>query len=501
MKKIAPHVLVILLILLTFGSAWSAPKDTLVIAQGVDATTLDPHNQSEAPTGNISLNINETLLQRSGDLKIKPLLATSYKLANDNTWEFRLQEGIRFHNGEVFNAASVKFTLERMADPKNKLRQTGFQVIDRVDIIDDYTVRVITKRPSPLLEGMFCTGGGMLPPKYFQEKGAAYFALNPVGTGPYKFVRWVKDDHIYLEANEKYWRGAPRIKEVIFRPIPEATTRVAGLQTQELDIIVNVPPSLSRLVDWKGRSFVSKVPSTRAIYVAFDTTKGGPVADKRVRQAIAQAVDMESIIKKVLDGNGNLLAFNFTKEQFGYDPSIKPYPYNPDQAKKLLVEAGYPQGFDFVLHSPIGRFLNDKEVGEAIVGGLQKIGINASFRGYEFGTFVSKLTGHDLYPAYLTGWGNALFDANGTTQSTLRTGQPFSNYSNPQLDALITQASATMDAKERRKIHFEACKLIKEEAPTCLNYQQTDIYGVSERLNWKARADERLYVFDMSFKK
>ena len=145
MKKIAPHVLVILLILLTFGSAWSAPKDTLVIAQGVDATTLDPHNQSEAPTGNISLNINETLLQRSGDLKIKPLLATSYKLANDNTWEFRLQEGIRFHNGEVFNAASVKFTLERMADPKNKLRQTGFQVIDRVDIIDDYTVRVITK--------------------------------------------------------------------------------------------------------------------------------------------------------------------------------------------------------------------------------------------------------------------------------------------------------------------------------------------------------------------
>ena len=149
------------------------------------------------------------------------------------------------------------------------------QIIDRVDIIDDYTVRVIHKEPNPILEKELCIGGGMLPPKYFQEKGPAHFALNPVGTGPYKFVRWVKDDHILLEANEKYWRGTPKIKKVLFRPIPEATTRVAGLQTQELDIIVNIPPNLAPLMDWKGRSFVSKVPSMRAIYVLLILQKGG----------------------------------------------------------------------------------------------------------------------------------------------------------------------------------------------------------------------------------
>jgi peptide/nickel transport system substrate-binding protein len=502
MRTKAFSIFVIVLVLLTPCFVWGAPKDTLIIAQGVDATTLDIHNQNEEPTNNICINIFDSLFQRTAELKIVPLLAVSYKMVDDTTWEISLRKGVKFHNGEDFNATVVKFNLERVADPRNKLRQTLLQIIDRVDILDDYTVRITTKQPYPLMIPVLCGAGAAVhPPKYFQEKGLQYIASNPVGTGPYGFVRWVKGDHILLEANEKYWRGAPEIKKVIFRPIPEATTRIAGLQTQELDIIVNIPPHLMRLVDWKGRSFVSKAPSTRAIYVAFDTMKGGPVADKRVRRAIAQAVDMEGIIRKVLNGNGILLGMNFTKEQFGYDPTIKPYAYNPEQAKKLLVEAGYPQGFDFVLHSPIGRYLNDKEVAEAIVGDLQKIGINASFRGYEFGTFVSKWTAHNLYPAYLAGWGNTLFDATGTTYSTLHTGQPFSNYSNPQLDALITQGRATMDAKERQKISFEACKLIKEEVPTCLNYQQIDIYGVNERVNWKARKCERLYVFDMSFKK
>jgi len=491
----------VLLILLSFGPALGGPKDTLVIAQGVDATTLDPQNHNDTPTHNICLNINETLLQGSQDFKTEPLLATSYQLVNDTTWEFHLRKGVKFHNGEEFNAASVKFTLERLADPRNKLKQTNLQVIDRVEILDDYRVRIITKEPFALFKKVLCVLGGMLPPKYFQEKGAAHFALNPVGTGPYKFVRWVKDDYLLLEANEQYWRGAPKIKKVIFRPIPESTTRVAGLQTQELDIIVNIPPHLMALMDWKGRSSVSKVPSVRTLYMAFDTTKGGPVADKRVRQAIAQAVNMESILKKILSGNEVLLAQNFTKEQFGYDPSIKPYSYNPEQAKKILAEAGYPQGFDFIFHSPNGRFLNDKEVSEAIVGDLRKVGINASVRAYEFGTYISKLTSHSLYPAYLASWAQPYFDAGGTLYPTLRTGEPYSNYSNPQLDTLISRSRVTVNDKEREKIYFEACKLIKEEVPTCLNYQQIDIYGVNERVNWKARADERLYVFDMSFKK
>ena len=477
-------------------------KDTVVIAQGVDPTTMDPQNHMETPAWNVHLQMFDTLLQRDSGIKIKPLLAESYKIVDDHTWEFKLRKGVKFHNGEDFNAAAFKFVLERMADPKLKLRQTVFQgVIDRVDVVDDYTARIVTKKPYPVMDAMLCIYGQVIPPKYFQEKGPVHFALNPVGTGPYKFVRWVKDDHILLEANEKYWRGAPKIKKVMFRPIPEATTRVAALQTQEADIITNIPPHLMRLMDWKGRSFVSKVPSVRVIFVAFDTTKGGPVADKRVRQAIAMGIDMKTNIKKVLEGNGVLLGSPLTDKHFGYDPSVKPYEYDPEKAKKLLAEAGYAKGFDFVLNSPNGRYLNDKEMAEATAGDLRKIGINATVKTHEWGTYMSMMYGHTGTPAYLLGWGNTSFDADFTINPLMRTGKLLSNVSFPKLDALIDEGISTMDPKKRQKIYSDAMKVIKEEIPWAWTYQQVDIYGVNERVNWKARTDERLVVFDMSFKK
>jgi peptide/nickel transport system substrate-binding protein len=288
MRKVFLLSFILMFVALAFGPAYAArDKDTLVIAQGVDPTTMDPQNHMETPAWNVFAQIFDKLLQRDSEIRIKPLLAESYRVVNDLTWEFKLRKGVKFHNGEDFNAAAVKFVLERMADPKLKLRQTVFQgVIDRVDVVDDYTVRIITKLPYPVMDAMLCIYGEAIPPKYFQEKGAAHFALNPIGTGPYKFVRWVKDDHILLEANPNYWRGAPKIKKVMFRPIPEATTRVAALQTEEADIVVNIPPHLMRLMDWKGRSFVSKAPSVRVIFMAFDTTKPGPQADKMVRPSL-----------------------------------------------------------------------------------------------------------------------------------------------------------------------------------------------------------------------
>jgi peptide/nickel transport system substrate-binding protein len=503
MKKGSVLFLILLFVSLSFGFSYAArDKDTLVIAQGVDPTTLDPMNHLETPALNLCLNLYDTLLQRDANIKIEPLLAESYRLINDLTWEFKLRKGVKFHNGEDFNAAAVKFNLERLSDPKNKLRQVFLVgVLDRVDIVDDYTVRVITKKPYPILDAQLCIYGGMIAPKYLQEKGPVHLAINPVGTGPYKFVRWVKDDHILLEANPNYWRGAPKIKKVIWRPIPEATTRVAALQTQEADIIVNIPPHLMKLMDWKGRSYVSKAPSVRVIYMAFDTTKSGPVGDKRVRQAIAQGIDMPNIIKKVLDGNGVILGTPFTDKHFGYDPEVKPYTYNPEKAKKLLSEAGFAKGFDFVLNSPNGRYLNDKEVAEAVAGDLRKIGINATVKTHEWGTYMNMMYGHTAAPAYMLGWGNTSFDADYTISPLMRTGQALSNFSDPKLDALIDQGGTTMDKKKRQKIYADASRVIKEEAPWAWAYQQIDIYGVNERVVWKARTDERLEIFSMTIKK
>ena len=504
MKKGFILVLILPFVLLSFGLSFAArDKDTLVIVQGVDPTTMDPQNHMETPAWNVHLQIFDTLLQRDPDIKIKHLLAESYRVVNDLTWEFKLRKGVKFHNGEDFNAAAVKFVLERMADPKLKLRQTVFQgVIDRVDVMDDYTVRIITKTPYAVMDAMLCLYAQPIPPKYFQENGPVHFATNPIGTGPYKFVRWVKDDHILLEANENYWRGAPKIKKVMFRPIPEATTRVAGLQTQEADIITNIPPHLMRLMDWKGRSFVSKVPSVRVIFMAFDTTKGGPVADKRVRQAIAMGVNMETNIKKILEGNGIRLGSPLTNKHFGYDPSIKPYEYNPEKAKKLLAEAGYAQGFDFTLNSPSGRYLNDKEMAEAAAGDLRKIGIRANVKTHEWGHYMNNMMyAHNAAPAYLLGWGNTSLDADFTIAPLMRTGKLLCNVSFPALDTLIDQGISTMDSKKRKKIYSDAAKVIKEEIPWAWTYQQIDIYGVNERLNWKARTDELMVVFDMTFKK
>jgi peptide/nickel transport system substrate-binding protein len=489
-------------ILLSLNFAYGADQDTIVIAQGVDPTTLDPHNHYETPAFNVCLNLFDTLLQRDDQVKIEPLLATSYKIINETTWEFNLRKGVKFHNGEDFDATSVKFSLERMIDPKNKLRQVQMgQVLDHVDIIDPFKVHIVTKKPYPALDATLCSVGSILPPKYVQEKGAAYIATNPVGTGPYKFVRWSKDDQVLLQANENYWRGAPKIKKVIFRPIPEATTRVAGLQTQELDIIVNIPPHLERLMNWKGRSFVSKVPSVRVIFMAFDNLTGGPAADRRFRQAVAQAIDLDTIIKKVLEGNAIRLGSPLTQYHFGYDPAIKPYDYNPELAKKLLAEAGYAKGVDFVINSSNGRYLNDKDIAEAVAGDLRKAGIHASVKTHEWGNYMTITYRHTAGPLYLLGWGNTSFDADGSLFGLLRTGQVLSSFTNSKLDSLLDQGQATMDQKKRQKIYSEACKIIKDDVAYAFAYQQMDIYGVNERVNWKARTDERLVVFDMSFRK
>lgn len=489
-------------LLIGFTSLGAAPpKDTAVIAQGVDPSTLDPQDHYESTAFNVLLNVYETLFQRDDNMVLQPLLATYSKLINDKVWEFGLRKGVKFHNGEDFNAAAVKFSLERFADPRNKLKQTTLQgIIERVEMVDDHTVRVITSKPYPYLDAQLGHIGAILPPQYTRDKGRE-IATQPVGTGPYRFVRWIKDDQLVLEGNENYWRGAPRIKKVIFRPIPEATTRVAGLQTQELDLIVNIPPHLLQLMNWKGRSVAAKVPGTRVIFLALDNSSPGPVADKRVRQAIAQAINLDTILKKILDGNGVKLGIPLTKNHFGYDPSIKPYPYDPEKAKQLLAEAGYVQGFDLTLNSPSGRYLNDKEIAEAVAGDLRKVGIRAAVKMHEWGTYMTMLYAHKGGPSFLLGAGGVTLDADGTLFINFRTGQVYSGYSNPKFDALLDEARSTMDRNKRQRLYSEALKIYKEDVICAFCYQQIDIYGMSERLNWKPRSDEKLIVYNMSFKK
>jgi len=510
------HLLTMLAIALAWmPSATAAPAATVVVAQGVDPTTLDPMNHQETPAANLARNLFDTLLERDQDLKIQPALAVAMpKLVAPTTWEFKLRSGAVFHNGEPVDAEAVKFSLERLVDPKLKLRgATPFAPISHVEVVDALTVRVHTKAPWPILDTLMAgTGAAILPPKYYREKDMAYVAKNPVGSGPFKFVRWVKDDRIELVANEQYWRGAPRVKKLVFRPIPDDAVRVAALQNGEVDVAVNIPPHLASVIAGHPKLFLSTAPSVRTIQLLYYTHQydaqnnllgpyPGPVADKRVRQAMNAAVDVDEIIKAVLDGKGIRVATMLTDKHFGFDPGLKPVRQDLPRAKQLLAEAGFPGGVDMTLNAPQGRYVRDKEVAEAIAGQLTKAGIRTTLKTFEWGNYLNNMGYvHKAGPVWLIGWGTATYDAETVYVPLFRSGKILSNYHNGDFDGMIDQAQTTMDAKARQELYRKIDRLWVEDAAAMPLYQQIDLYGATKRMSWKARGDEGIKGYDMAVK-
>jgi len=257
------------------------------VAQGVDPTTLDPMNHQETPAANLARNMFDTLLERDENLVIQPALAVALpRLVAPTVWEFKLRPGVKSHNGEPLDAAAGKFSLERLVDPKLKLRgATPFAPISHVEVVDPLTVRIHTKAPWPILDTLVAeNGASILPPKYYREKDPAHVARNPVGSDP-------------------------------FKPIPDDAVRVAALQNGEIDIAVNIPPHLAAIIANHPRLFLSTAPSVRTIQLLYYTHQfdaqhklggpyAGPVADRRVRVAMNHAVDVDEVIRSVLDGRG-----------------------------------------------------------------------------------------------------------------------------------------------------------------------------------------------------
>ena len=497
------------------GDAAAAPAGKVVIAQGVDPTTLDMMNQQEQPASNVGAQIFDMLLERDQSLKLVPGLAADMpKLVAPTTWEIKLRKGVKFHNGEDFNADSVKFSLERLANPENKLRgSSSFAPIAKVDIVDPYTVRVHTKKPwAVFLSHMALRQASMYPPKAYADKDPTYITRNPIGTGPYKFVRWSKDEEIVLEAFPGYWRGAPKIKTIVFRPIPDDAVRVAALQNGEIDIAVNIPPHLGPIIEKHTKVTLSTAPSIRTIQLMIYTHQmdaqhkptgpyNGPTTDKRVRHALGLAVDADEIIKGVLDGKAVRTATMLTPLHFGFDPALKPVKTDVAKAKKLLAEAGFPNGLEITLNAPQGRYVRDKEVAEAVAGQWTKAGIKTTLRTFEFVNYLNTMVYvHKAGPVWLIGWGHPTMDAEAIYLPLFKSPNIFVNWHNDDFNGMVEQAQTIMDDKKRTEQYHRINKLWIEESPAIPLYQQIDLYGVSRRLNWKARSDELLRAYDMSLK-
>jgi peptide/nickel transport system substrate-binding protein len=510
-----PTVVALALTLLVPLGAAAAPAGKVIIAQGVDPTTLDMMNQSETPASNVGRHIFDSLYERDPSLKVVPALATEMpKLVAPATWEVKLRKGVTFHNGEDFNAESAKFSLERLAGGQGKLRgATFFAPIDRVEIVDPSTIRVHTKKPWPTFTVvMTFVQGGMYPPKAYKDKDTTFISRNPIGTGPFKFVRWSKDEEIVLEANTTYWRGAPRIKTVVFKPIPDDAVRVAALQNGEIDLAVNIPPHLARIIDKHPKLFLSTAPSIRTIQLMYYTHQmdaqhkpvgpyNGPTADKRVRQAIAYAIDADEIIKGVLDGKGIRVATMLPSMHFGYDPGLKPIKQDLEKAKKLLAEAGYASGVEITLNGPQGRYVRDKEVAEAVAGQLTKAGIRTTLKTFEFVNYLNNMVYvHKAGPIWLIGWGTNTMDAETIYVPLFKAPAIFANWHNEEFNRMVDEAQAIMDERKRLEQYHRINKLWIEEMPAVPLYQQVDLYGVNKRVGWKARSDEVIQAFTMSLR-
>lgn len=477
-----------------------AEKNTVVIAQTGDALTMDPAKHSHYPTANVAFNIFDPLITRGADGNFKPALALSWSNPDPLTWEFKLRPGVKFHDGSPMTSEDVKFTFDRALDPNFKAPYfSRISAIKSVEAPDPLTVRFKTAEPFPtmlfsLYEAAF--PALIVPAAYVKANGEA-LASKPIGTGPYKFVEWRKDDRIVLEANPDYWGGAPKIKTVIWRSIREVRTRIAELRSGGVDVIGDVPPEDIQGLE-RGGSRVAAVASDILYFFHFDTLKDSPLKDKRVRQAINYAIDVDAIHKAIMGGLGNKITMVLPKEAFGYDDSVGAYPFDLAKAKQLLTEAGYPNGFTIPLVSRQGRYLKDKEVMEASIGYLARIGIKVEAKYLEPGVWaqVSEKKGRE--GLIFGGWSG--LDPDLVWYPLLYTGEYQSYYSNKELDVLLAKGRATIDPKERLVIYKQAALLMKEEAPNVPMLQPPLIYAMNAKLDWTPRIDSIIDLRAASFK-
>lgn len=484
-------------------TAPAAVRDSVVIAQGDDALTLDPAKHSAIVTNNVLKHIYESLVYVDAEGKHQPSLAVSWENIDDLTWQFKLREGVKFHDGSEFDAEAVKFSFDRTLNPDTKSpTRSTLAFIDHVDVVDKYTVNLVTKAPYPLtLDSIVDFGGMILPPNYVKENGEEILATKPVGTGPYKLVEFVKDDHITLQANPDYWGGEPKIKTVTFRPVPEASTRVAGLKSGEFDLIVNLPPEEIAGLQEGADTKVEIVPSGYVAAGWLSTLREGPLQDKRVRQALNYAVDSQAIIDTVFLGNAQRVAVTGVPGMFGYDSALKPYPYDPEKAKQLLAEAGYPNGFTLNVGSLNGITVKDKEAADAVAGYLEQVGITVNREVIPLARLVELTGKKELPDVFYSGWRTAWKDMDAPIFPLLCCGQFFASalYQNPELDKLMTESRSTLAPAERERLLKEASDLIYDEAPHIFLFQLSNIYGSRKDLQWQPKGDTNTEMWRASF--
>ena len=470
--------------------AGPADKTELVVGQAADVSTLDPQLSTVANDTFVTFNIFDNLVTRDRDLNLLPMLATEWDQIDDTTWEFKLREGVTFHNGEAFGADDVEFTIERSYDPEAATRvSTVFTTVQDVEVVDDLTVRFLMKAPDPLLPARLSFyGGQMMPKDYFAEVGAEQFALAPMGTGPVSFVERVPDDHLTLARYDDYWGEPIAFETVVFRPIAETAARIAALETGEVDIITRVPPDQVQQVSDLENARVEQV-LYNGLYVLVVNSTVPPLDDPLVKQAMSLAIDREAIVEELWSGQGVVPTGPAIPGDFAFNADLPPLAYDPDRARELLEEAGY-NGEEIVIETTNGSIVNDQVMAEAIQAMWEEVGLNVDLQVIEASVRAEKNTAKSFLGVFWSDPTDILKDPDGMMWRLMGPGGPQDYWREEEFDALGAEARTSLDPAVREQNYFRMYEIFLENFPWLMVIQPFESYGVANYLDWYPYANQ-----------
>ena len=456
-------------------------KDTLVWAQGADVTSLDPHQGKETPAVEVTDQIFDTLtVVDAATGELQPQIAESWDQNSDTSYTFHIRQGVKFHDGSEVKAEDVKFSLDRAINSAAVSYIVDF--IDKVDVVDDYTVNVELKAPyAPALRNLSVPFAAIVP-KAVVEADEEAFKLHPIGTGPYKFVEWKQGDSVTLERFDDYYAGPAETQKLVMKVIPEASQRTIALETGEVDLAYDLLPNDLEKVRSNSDLQLFEAPSLTCYYISMNMNKA-PYDDQKVRDAVNYAIDRQLIIDTIASGSGEPADAIIAPAVFGYF-SPGAYEYDPEKAKSLLAEAGYPNGFETSI------WVNDNqtrvEVCQAVQAMLQDVGITCNIEVMEFGSFISRTSAGEHDMGYF-GWVTSTTDADYTYYSLEHSSQQGaagnrSFIADPEVDKLIETGRTSADESVRLKAYEDLAVKLKEVNNNAPIYYSTITAGANAKV-------------------
>jgi len=517
--KILISFAVIVLCLISFSTPTMA-KTFKWSFQG-DLQSVDPYSLNETFLIGFLGNVYECLVRRGPDLEIQPALAESWKIMEPTRWRFNLRQNVKFHNGNDFNADDVIFSYKRVISEGSDFKSFVASIKEIVKI-NDFTIDIITKVANPILTSEL--SAWYIMDKEWCEKHKAtestdiksgkenYATRHENGTGAFIVTERQKDVKTVLKPFVEWWdKPIHNLTEVIFTPITSDPTRVAALLSGEIDMMFPVSVQDIKRVNSHAGTSVMVGPELRTVYLGFNqideelrssNVKGkNPLKDQRVRKAFYQAINVDMIKKKIMRGLSEPSTLMISPKLFPEGKNIQRYPYDPSAAKKLLAEAGYPNGFELCMDCPNNRYVKDEQIGQAVVSMLAKIGVKITLKAQPKAQYFKKILAYDT-DFFLIGWTPMSFDSHNVLYNLITTRDDsgrgkfnLGGYSNPEIDALTDKILSETDIPARNKMIKEAYDILHQDVGYIPLHQQSLAWGVKDTIDLVQRADNQLLLY------